>query len=217
MRTGRKTNPDATRRNTNKASRLTVGFLIARWLERECLRLKKLGVSYAEIASLITQAASGKQGTGVVLPDPDVVLLPPGYTTTAMTCCRAVSRTLRREPAQEAEEYRKLDTARLEDCLLAMAGAVRKGDALAIRTRLELLKHKADLNGYGPSKKSEAVTLNQTLIFQQINELVDDASSTRAIEARLSRAVGRQVTIDEAIKALRSVEDAQLNRTTSHA
>jgi hypothetical protein len=211
-RMGRKINPDATRRNTNKASRLTDGFLIARWLERECLRQKKLGISYATIADLINQAAAGKQGTGVVLPDPDIVTLPPGYSTTAMTCCRAVRRALNREPAQAAEEYRNLDTARLEDWLLAMAGAVRKGDALAIRTSLELLKHKADLNGYGPSKKSEVATLNQTLIFQQINELVDDASSTRAIEARLSRAVGRHVTIDEAIMALRSVEDAQVNR-----
>jgi hypothetical protein len=202
MRTGRKTNPDATRRNTNKASRLTDRFLIARWLERECLRQKKLGISYATIADLINQSVAGKPGTGVVLPDPDIMTLAPGYTTTAMTCCRAVRRGLNREPAQAAEEYRNLDTARLEDWLLAMAGAVRKGDALAIRTSLELLKHKADLNGYGPSKKSEVATLNQTLILQQINELVDESSSDRVIEAELSRRVGRPVTLDEAVAAL---------------
>ena len=215
MRTGRKTNPDATRRNTNKASRLTDSVLIARWLERECLRLKKLGISYAAIADLINQAAAGKQGTGVVLPDPDIVSLPPGYTTTAMTCCRAVRRALDREPAQAAEEYRDLDTARLEDWLLALAPGVRKGDTLAIRASLELLKHKADLNGYGPSKKSEGTTVNQTLILQQVNELVDEQAGVRAIEARISMAVGRQVTFDEAVRALRSVGQAQLDGVVS--
>jgi hypothetical protein len=214
---GRQRHPDGTQRRKHRPTRLTDGYLIARWLEREVLRQKKLGVAYAAIADLITRAARGEQGTGVVLPDPDIVVLPPDYSITAMSCCRAVRRALNREPAQAAEEYRNLDTARLEDWLLALASGVRKGDALAIRTSLELIKHKADLNGYGPSKKSEVAMLNQTLIFQQINELVDDASSTRAIEARLSRAVGRQVTIDEAIKALRSVEDAQLNRATPHA
>ena len=212
---GRQRHPDGTQRRKHRPTRLTDGFLIARWLERECLRLKKLGISYAAIADLINQTAAGKQGTGAVLPDPDFVTLPPGYTTTAMTCCRAVRRALDREPAQAAEEYRKLDTARLEDWLLALAPGVRKGDALAIRTSLELIRHKADLNGYGPSKKSEGTTVNQTLILQQVNELVDEQAGVRAIEARLSMAVGRQVTFDEAVKALRSLGQAQLDGVVS--
>jgi hypothetical protein len=153
---GRQRHPDGTQRRKHRPTRLTDGYLIARWLEREVLRQKKLGVGYAAIADLITRAARGEQGTGVVLPAPDVVVLPPNYSITAMSCCRACRRALQREPAQQVDEYRRLDTARLEDWLLNLAARIRAGDSQAINSALGLLKHKAELNGYMAPHKVEA-------------------------------------------------------------
>ena len=131
-------------------------MLIARWLEREVLRLKKLGVSFAAAADMITQAAHGDHN-GVQLPDANVVTLPPDYSVTAMGCCKALRRSLNREPAQAAEDYREVDTRRLEDWLLNLAARIQKGDTEAIKTGLNLLKHKAELNGYAlpPHKQFE--------------------------------------------------------------
>jgi hypothetical protein len=120
--------------------------LIARWLEREILRLKKLGVSFAA-AHMITQAAHGDRN-GVQLPDSNVVRLPPNFNVTAMGCCKALQRALNSEPALAAEDYREVDTRRLEDWLLHLAPRIQRGDTEAIKTALNLIKHKAELNGY---------------------------------------------------------------------
>jgi phage terminase small subunit len=53
--------------------------------------------------------------------------------------------------------------------------------------------------------------VNQTLIVNQVNELIDEQSSARAIEARLSREVGRHVTIAEVVAALRQEQLAAAN------
>jgi hypothetical protein len=153
-------------------------------LERKVLRQKKLGISYAAIADLINQAAAGQQGTGVVLPDPDVVVLPPGYTTTAMTCNRAVRRTLAREPRKQAEEYRDLATARLEDWLLNMAARIRAGDTQAINTAISLLKFEAELNGYAAPVKIEHTGQDGGAIKTEAVEvpLTDEQRRARALE-----------------------------------
>jgi len=145
------------RRNNNQPIKLTDSMLQARWLERECIRLKKLGLSYANIADLLIRAARGEKGTGVNLPDPELLVLAPNYTVTTMSCCRAVKRALNREPAMEAEEYRQIDTARLEEWLLSLAAELRNGNPEAIRIALGLLKHKADLNGYAKVQPRQEV------------------------------------------------------------
>src|SRR5262249_29232245 len=113
---GKSRHIDGTRQAKTRPSRLTdvVLGLIARWLGREIWRLKKLGVSFAAAARMITQAAHGDRN-GVQLPDSNVVRLPPNYSVTAMGCCKALQRALNREPALAAEDYREVDTRRLED------------------------------------------------------------------------------------------------------
>jgi hypothetical protein len=53
-----------------------------------------------------------------------------------------------RQPAIDAEVYRKEDTARLEDMYLKLQGGISKGDPRHIDTGVRVLAHKAKLNGY---------------------------------------------------------------------
>jgi hypothetical protein len=75
-------------------------------------------------------------------------------------------------------------------------GVLRKIRFAGKQGALDLLaKHLGLFKDAGP--------VSQTLIINQINELIDDRTADRGIEARLSREVGRRVTIDEAVAALR--------------
>jgi hypothetical protein len=184
-----------------KARHITPGNLRARWLERECLRLKKLGVSYLTIADMITRAAAGERN-GVQLPDREDNVLPAGYRVSHVACYKAVKRALYREPNQQANELRRIDVQRINGWLLNMAGRLQAGEPDAIRAALQALKQLADLNGYGTAAPSQT---NNLIINQQVNEILQEGDIDRAFEAELSRRLGRPVTIEQAIAALRAV------------
>jgi hypothetical protein len=53
-----------------------------------------------------------------------------------------------RQPAIDAEVFRKEDTARCEDMFLKLQRGVANGDPRHIDTAVRVLAHKAKLNGY---------------------------------------------------------------------
>jgi len=73
-----------------------------------------------------------------------------------MGCCKELQRAPTANRGSAAENYRVVDSARLKDWLLNLAARIRQGDTEAINTALNLLKHKAELNGYA-SNFAEAV------------------------------------------------------------
>jgi hypothetical protein len=54
--------------------------------------------------------------------------------------------------------------------------------------------------------KATTLVNQQNLIVNQVNELIDDNMVRRTIEGELSRQVGRPVTVEEAVTALRGQE-----------
>ena len=53
-----------------------------------------------------------------------------------------------RQPAINAEVFRKEDTARMEEMYLKLQSGISKGDPRHIDTAVRVLAHKAKLNGY---------------------------------------------------------------------
>ena len=80
---------------------LTEVHLRARWVEASCIRLKRDGASFREIAKLLTAAGNGDCTILDRLPDPDFVF-PPGYRISAKACHKAFRKAMCRLPNQEA-------------------------------------------------------------------------------------------------------------------
>jgi hypothetical protein len=127
---------------------------IARWVERETLRLKKMGVSSFEtIADLLTRCGRGQHVPTVV--PPDGVTFPPDYSITRMGAWKAYRRRMEKEPSLEAREHRKMDTERLEDLYLSLQAGIKKADPKAIEAGVRVLTLKAKVLGYGLPQKLE--------------------------------------------------------------
>src|SRR5262249_12488196 len=149
-----KRHPDGTFRGNRSPSEISSKIEIARWVERETLRLKKMGVSSFEtIADLLTKCGRG-QHVPTVLP-PDGVTFPPGYRISRMGCWKAYHRRMEKEPSLEAREHRKLDTERLEELYLSLQPAIKRGDAKAIEASVRVLSLKAKVLGYESPHKLE--------------------------------------------------------------
>ena len=143
-------NPDGRFRNHNKPLVLSAEMVRSRWLEGEALRLKRLGFSYEAIAQHITEVGRGQRVPHTLLPED--LTFPPDYKITAMGCHKAFSRALKRAPALEADEMRRLDTDRCEDMFLSLTPSIQKGDPQAVRTAVQVLALKAGINGYKSSE-----------------------------------------------------------------
>jgi hypothetical protein len=127
---------------------------IARWVERETLRLKKMGVSSFEtIADLLTKCGRGQHVPTVV--PPDGVTFPPDYSITKMGAWKAYRRRMEKEPSLEAREHRKMDTERLEDLYLSLQPGIKKADPKAIEAGVRVLTLKAKVLGYASPQKLE--------------------------------------------------------------
>jgi hypothetical protein len=118
-------NPDGRFRNLNQPTVLSSETLRAQWVEIEAMRLKRDGLSYEAVAQYITQVGRGLQPP--VTPLLEAIRFPPDYTITAMACHKAVRRALRRAPALEAAEMRRMDTARCEDMYHSGTSRARSG------------------------------------------------------------------------------------------
>jgi hypothetical protein len=139
-------NSDGTIRQTNKPRLLTNRSIVARWVEAETLHLKRLGMSYQEIAGHIVEVAPGKRPA--MVPIPEQAQLTQEYSVSAQAVHRAFQRGIARLPNTEAEAYRKLDTERCEDLYLSLQPGIRKGDPRSVEVGVKVLAHKAEINGY---------------------------------------------------------------------
>src|SRR6202162_5604056 len=139
-------NSDGRFRNHNKPVVLSADMLRAQWVESEAIRLKRNGFSYEAIAEQITQVGRGQKVS--VTPLPEGVDFPPDYRITAMGCHKATRRALRRAPTQQANEMRRFDTDRCEDMYLFLTPGIRQGDPQSVRAAVNVLAHKAAINGY---------------------------------------------------------------------
>jgi hypothetical protein len=151
-----KRQPDGRFRGNRAKIELTDKVLISRWVEREVIRLKRMGVvSFETIADLLTQAGRGKLVPTVSLP-PDVTF-PPGYSISKMGCCKAYRRRLEREPSFEVREHRRLDIDRCEELFFSLQPDIQKRNLKAIEAALRVLALKAKVIGYeAPSKTAES-------------------------------------------------------------
>src|SRR5260370_10591740 len=147
-------NSDGRFSNHNKPAVLSADMLRARWVESEAMLLKRNGFSYEAIAEQITQVGRGQKVP--VTPLPEGADFPPDYRITAMGCHKATRRALRRAPTQEANEMRRFDTDRREDMYLFLTPGIRQGDPQSVRAAVNVLAHKAAINGY----KSAEIEVN---------------------------------------------------------
>jgi LmbE family N-acetylglucosaminyl deacetylase len=206
-------NSDGRFRNHNKPAVLSADMLRAQWVESEAMRLKRNGFSYEAIAEQITQVGRGQKVP--VTPLPEGASFPPDYRITAMGCHKATRRALRRAPTQEANEMRRFDTERCEDMYLFLTPGIRQGDPQSVRAAVNVLAHKAAINGYksaeievrvapGPSWSSvmpneQSVALYKeamTLLIQAGLE-VEELAEVAGLEARSVEVTARKVDEDD--------------------
>ena len=141
-----KRNPDGTYRNARHAIVVSNRMSIAQWVIAEILRCKRTGLSMAAIAVHISRVGQGLEQA--LYPVPDFVLFPPNYRISESAVFKAYHKAMDRQPAINAEVFRKEDTARMEEMYLKLQSGISKGDPRHIDTAVRVLAHKAKLNGY---------------------------------------------------------------------
>jgi hypothetical protein len=100
----------------------------------------------AAIASHISRV--GQVQEQALSPLPDAIVFPPNYRISESAVFKAYHKAMDRQPAIDAEVFRKEDTARCEEMYLNLQGGIRKGDPRHIDTAVRVLAHKSKLNGY---------------------------------------------------------------------
>jgi hypothetical protein len=148
-----KRQPDGRFRANRSAIQVSNKILISRWVEREVIRLKRMGMTFETIADLLSRAGRGELVPTVSLPED--VSFPPDYTITKMGVCKAYRRRMEREPSLEAREHRLLDIARLEELLLSLQPGIKRGDYKAIEVAVRVLMQKGKIVGYETPSKIE--------------------------------------------------------------
>lgn len=132
---------------------LSEAILRARWVETETLHLKRIGLSFDAIAEQITRV--GRRQAQAIVAIPDGVTFPPDFQISRQACHKAFKKTIAREPSLAAEEFRKLDTARCEEMLLNLQPGIRKGNPRSVEVGVKVLRHNAQINGYGAPQRHE--------------------------------------------------------------
>jgi hypothetical protein len=208
-----KRDSDGRFRNHNRPTLVSAEMLRAQWVESEALRLKGSGFSYEAIAELITQVGRGEKVA--VTPLPEGIVFSPEYKITAMGCHKAVRRALRRAPRLEAEEMRQFDTDRCEEMYLFLRAGIRQGDPQSVRAAINVLAHKAAINGYksaetevrieaGPSWSSALPKDQSVALFKEAMMLLlqsglkfEELDQVAGREAPLLEVTARQLGQDE--------------------
>jgi hypothetical protein len=139
-------NSDGTIRNARSPIILKPRSVRARWVTDEILRCKRTGLSMALIAVHIGRVGHGHESP--LSPLPDGIEFPAGYRLSESAVFKAYHKAMDRQPAINAELFRKEDTARCEDMFLKLQRGVSNGDPRHIDTAVRVLAHKAKLNGY---------------------------------------------------------------------
>ena len=149
-----KRQPDGRFRGRRSPLDISDRILIARWVEKEVIRLKKMGVgSFETIAELLTKAGRGDHVPTVSLPDG--VNFPSAYKISKVACAKAYKRRMEREPSFEAREHRRLDTDRCEELFFSLQPGIKRGNTKAIEAGVRVLTLKAKIIGYEAPTKIE--------------------------------------------------------------
>lgn len=127
--------------------------LRARWVEAETIHLKRIGLTFDAIADQITRI--GKRQAQAIVAIPDGVTFAPDFQISRQACHKAFSKAITREPSLAAEEFRKLDSARCEDLFMNLQPGIRKGNPRSVEAGVKVLRHSAQINGYGAPQRHE--------------------------------------------------------------
>ena len=115
-----KRNPEGTWRNARHPIVVSNRSNIARWVTAEILVCKRKGLSMAAIAVHIGRVGQGHEQP--LSPLPDVIVFPPDYRISESAVYKAYYKAMDRQPAINAEVFRKEDTARYEEMYLNLQG-----------------------------------------------------------------------------------------------
>lgn len=163
--------PDGTWRGTQRPVVVSPAVLRARWIEAETLHLKRMGLTFEAIAQQIIRVAKGQAQAIVELPT--TVTFPPEFQISRQAVHKAFRRAIAREPSIAAEEFRKLDTARCEELFLNLQPVIRKGNPRSVEAAVKVLRHSAQINGYGAPKRHELTGKDgQPLTLVQLLEAI---------------------------------------------
>jgi hypothetical protein len=172
-----KRQPNGRFRGVKQAVVLTDGVLRAGWVGAETLRLKTMGFSFEEIAEQIVRVAKGVHPA--LVPIPEDVSFPPGYSITKQAVYKAFQKAIARQPALALEELREVDNARSEEMFLSLQPGIRKGNANAIATGIKVLDHSAKINGYAAPRRYEMTgkdgkPLTLVQLLNAVGEIADE-------------------------------------------
>jgi hypothetical protein len=120
----------------------------ARWIEGEALRQLRFGLTYRQIAAVLTSLARGEMTpatAGIDLP-PDVTF-PPGYSINHQRVFELVKHALDRFPMLEAAALRTLWMTRYEEAWAYLQPGMRKGNARSIEVGMRVAERAAKLCG----------------------------------------------------------------------
>jgi hypothetical protein len=120
----------------------------ARWIEGEALRQLRFGLTYRQIAAVLTSLARGEMtpaSAGIDLP-PDVTF-PPGYSINHQRVFELVRQALDRFPMLEAAALRTLWMSRYEEAWAHLQPGMRKGNPRAIEVGMKVAERAAKLAG----------------------------------------------------------------------
>ena len=145
--------PDGTWRGTHRPILVSPSVLRARWIEAECLHLKRIGLTFDAIAEQI--ARIGKRQAQPIVEIPEGVTFPPDFQISRQAIHKAFRRAIAREPSLAVEEFRKLDTDRSEEMFLNLQPGIRKGNPRSIEAGVKVLRHSAQINGYAAAQRHE--------------------------------------------------------------
>jgi hypothetical protein len=178
-----KRQPDGTFRGVRQPVKLSEASIRTRWIEGELLKLKRIGVSFDDLAVHITQVGRGQIPPRT--PFPEGLVFPPKFTFSRQAAHKRWKKSISREPAINVEEYRKENNARAEELWMYLQPAIRKCDPQAINSAVKVLAHQAKLNGcYGPTKHDGAgdeVAISPiTTLLAEIGPIDDDEQEKRA-------------------------------------
>ncbi len=166
-----KRQPDGTWRNARRPVIVSEAALRARWVEAETVRLKHMGLSFDSIADQITRVGRGQAQP--IMAVPKGVTFPSDYTISKQACHKSFRKAIAREPSLATEEFRKLDTARCDDMFLNLQPGIRKGNPRSIEAGVKVLRHAAQINGYGAPQRHELTGKDGTpLTLVQLLEAV---------------------------------------------
>ncbi len=168
-----KRQPDGRFRGNRSSIEVTNRILISRWVEREVIRLKRMGVaSFETLADLLTRAGRGEFVPTVSLPEG--VTFPPDYLISKMGAFKAYRRRMEREPSFEAREHRRLDADRCEEMYFSLQPGIKKGDPKAIEAGVRVLMLKSKVIGYEAPTKIELLGNNTAPIpIALVREIID--------------------------------------------